>query len=162
MALENPRFVDGQAMLIAGINRRYPRDKLDRIAEQWAALPQQLQFISGRLNAKTYGVWYDVLKPGGGPMHYATGVLVGEFAPIHPSLSRFNIPPQRYAVFAHRGAASEIRKTVDAIFSQWLPKSGKQHHYEGSGAPDFFEVYGENFDPATGLGDIEVWVPIKK
>jgi predicted transcriptional regulator YdeE len=29
------------------------------------------------------------------------------------------------------------------------------------GAPDFFERYGEKFDPRTGMGDIEVWIPIQ-
>jgi AraC family transcriptional regulator len=28
--------------------------------------------------------------------------------------------------------------------------------------PDFFERYGEEFDPQTGMGGIEVWIPIKE
>ena len=27
-------------------------------------------------------------------------------------------------------------------------------------APDFFERYGEAFDPQLGMGDVEVWIPV--
>jgi AraC family transcriptional regulator len=46
------------------------------------------------------------------------------------------------------------------MISEWLPTSG----YEAAtspGAPDFFERYTEEFDPRTGMGGIEVWIPIK-
>jgi predicted transcriptional regulator YdeE len=29
-------------------------------------------------------------------------------------------------------------------------------------APAFLERYGEAFDPRTGMGDVEVWVPVEK
>ena len=61
---------------------------------------------------------------------------------------------------------SEISRTVDAIFHSWLPASGHEHAWS-FGAPSedtlaFFERYGEDFNPATGLGNIEVWVPVKE
>jgi AraC family transcriptional regulator len=43
---------------------------------------------------------------------------------------------------------------------QWLPTSGHERA-KAQGPPDFFERYGEGFDPQTGYGDIEVWVPVK-
>jgi len=30
-----------------------------------------------------------------------------------------------------------------------------------AGAPDFFERYSEEFDPRTGMGGIDVWIPVK-
>ena len=41
------------------------------------------------------------------------------------------------------------------------PGSGHEVARAAGGAPDFFERYGEKFDPRTGMGDIEVWIPIK-
>jgi len=41
-----------------------------------------------------------------------------------------------------------------------LPESGYQPPRAAAGAPDFFERYGEGFNPLTGMGDIEVWIPI--
>jgi AraC family transcriptional regulator len=67
------------------------------------------------------------------------------------------IPGQRYAVFDHRGHVSGLYNTMDAIQRTWAP----EHELirPSDGAPDFFERYGERFDPGTGMGDIEVWIP---
>jgi AraC family transcriptional regulator len=140
--------------------KQYPRDKLASIPNQWNALGTQLQFITGRVDAHTYGVWYDVLKGGGGPMTYATGVRIGAFAPVNPSLSQFIIPAQSYAVFLHQGQVSDIRRTVDAIFSKWLPGSGRAHHRQSDDAPDFFERYTESAQGGS-VGVAEIWLPIK-
>ena len=45
---------------------------------------------------------------------------------------------------------------MNTIRSKWLPDSG----HEAADAPDF-ERYGERFDPATGEGGCEIWIPIK-
>jgi AraC family transcriptional regulator len=159
--LAQPRFEEPGSLILAGLAKLYTPDKLSFIPTQWTALRNQLGFFHGRVDEKSYGVWSDVLS-GTGVFMYFTGVAVGEFAPIHPLLSRVYIQPQRYAVFTHRGSASDIRRTTDAVIGSWLPKSGYQHSRPNEQAPDFIEVYGENFDPTTGLGDIEVWLPVKK
>ena len=71
-----------------------------------------------------------------------------------------SIPAQRYAVFAHHGHVSKLGETFcDAIERPVAPHDPTAvHHSENS--PDLFERYGEGFDPKTGTGDIEVWVPI--
>ena len=79
------------------------------------------------------------------------------FSSLPADLSRLWIPAQRYAVFSHRDHISRIRSTWHTIFSQWLPESG----YEVVNAPDF-EQYGEEFDPRTGTGLVEIWIPIKQ
>jgi AraC family transcriptional regulator len=160
-SLAPPRFEDLGLLVLAGLAKRYTSDKLSLIPVQWADFRAQMGFLHGQIGTKTYGAWFDVLE-GGGVFTYFTGAAVGEYAPIHPSFSRVYIQPQRYAVFAHSGAASDIRRTVDAIIGEWLPKSGKQHSRFDAAAPDFFEVYGEKFDPQRGTGDIEIWLPIKK
>jgi AraC family transcriptional regulator len=72
-----------------------------------------------------------------------------------------NVPAQRYAVFAHSEHVSKLRNTCEAIWRQWLPNSGHEFARPAPGAPDFFERYGPGFNPQTGMGDIEVWVPVK-
>ena len=66
------------------------------------------------------------------------------------------IPEQRYAVFSHRDHISTIRRTINTIWSKWLPESA----HEAADAPDF-ERYGEEFDARTGTGGVEIWIPIK-
>ncbi len=45
---------------------------------------------------------------------------------------------------------------MDAAFRTWLPTSGRKI---GS-FPDVLEFYGEDFDPETGLGRVEIWLPL--
>ena len=66
------------------------------------------------------------------------------------------IPACRYAVFSHRDHISTIRATHVTIWSTWRPESG----HEVADAPNF-ERYGEEFDPRTGNGLVEIWLPIK-
>lgn len=159
--LEQPRFVDSPAITVAGLDQRYLPEQMPHIPEQWKRLQGELQYLTGRVGQDSFGVWYNVRSAPGTPMVYFSAVRIGEFSPL-PRMSRAIIPAGRYAVFAHRGHVSEIRKTCDAIGTEWLPKSGKEHFRSEPGAPDFFERYGPGFNPETGLGDIEVWFPIKK
>jgi len=71
--------------------------------------------------------------------------------------SRVRIPEQRYAVFSHRDHISTIRRTVNTIWNHWLPASG----LKVADAPNF-ERYDRNFDPLTGSGGLEIWVPVRE
>ncbi|HEY4210934.1 MAG TPA: GyrI-like domain-containing protein [Steroidobacteraceae bacterium] len=64
---------------------------------------------------------------------------------------------QRYAVFAHRDHVSQIRRTWNTIWTQWLPASG----HAVADAPHF-ECYPETFDSRTGTGGLEIWVPLQR
>ena len=63
---------------------------------------------------------------------------------------------RRYAVFAHRDHIAAIRRTWFTIWNKWLPESGHQV----AESPEF-ERYGEEFDPRTGTGGLEIWIPIQ-
>ena len=60
-----------------------------------------------------------------------------------------------YLVFPHRGHISGIPATWRAIMENWLPGSGSRM----ADAPNF-ERYAEDFDGNTGLGGVEIWIPI--
>ncbi|WP_227699737.1 GyrI-like domain-containing protein [Raoultella ornithinolytica] len=42
------------------------------------------------------------------------------------------------------------------MWSKWLPESG----HEAADAANF-ERYGAEFDPRTGTGGLEIWIPLK-
>ena len=46
---------------------------------------------------------------------------------------------------------------MSAIWSQWLPESGHKA-FEGP----TLERYGPEFNPRTGMGGLEIWVPIQE
>jgi AraC family transcriptional regulator len=95
--------------------------------------------------------------PDGQGCDYVAGCEVRDFSALPADWSKVNIPAQYYAVFAHAQHASKLQNTIHAIFTEWLPGSDRQ---TAPGPLSFFERYGTGFNPQTGLGDIEVWLPI--
>jgi AraC family transcriptional regulator len=81
---------------------------------------------------------------------------VADFASSPKEFARLRVAEQRYAVFSHHDHVSTVRGTFMAIFNDWLPKSG----YRMADAP-LFERYDERFDPRTGTGGFEIWIPLK-
>jgi AraC family transcriptional regulator len=92
---------------------------------------------------------------------YLCGVEVSLSSRLPAAFKKVNIPAQKYAVFPHRGHVSEIARTVKAIYSRWLPTSGHTLPAASPRRPTFFERYGEEFNPRTGRGGIEIWLPIR-
>jgi AraC family transcriptional regulator len=59
-------------------------------------------------------------------------------------------------VFFHRQHIAAIRSTWNAIWNGWMPQSG----HTPADAP-LFERYDERFDPRTGQGGVELWIPLE-
>jgi AraC family transcriptional regulator len=120
---------------------------------QWNKFVPHLGQIQGQAGAFAYGVIYNCDEAGS--CDYMCGVEVKEF-PSHPAgFTRLRIPPQTYAVFEHRDHISAIGATWKAIWEHGLADAG----YQAADGPAF-ERYGEQFDGATGLGGLELWVPV--
>jgi len=153
-ALEPPRFENGRELRIAGLNASYTFETRVNIPAQWERFASVSAQIPGRVGGGAYGVCWNY-KPGSG-FDYLSGVEVGDVAKLPKEFTHIHLPAQRYAVFTHRKHVSAIVDTLDAIWKKWLPNSGKQ----AAEAPSF-ERYGEAFDPRTGLGGFEIWLPIQ-
>jgi AraC family transcriptional regulator len=92
-----------------------------------------------------------------GNFDYIAGVEVTDFSDLPREFSRVRIPEQKYAVFTHSEHISTIRRTVNTIWNHWLPISGMK----AADAPNF-ERYDEKFDPLSGDGGLEIWIPVKE
>ena len=153
--LEPPRFETGKPMLVAGLRGQFT-------TATWAGIPAQWQRLIAygktpeMVGLAHYGLCFN--RPDG--IHYLSGVEVSSVTGLPGEFSHCEIPEQRYAVFDHHGNVSELYDTMDAIQRTWAPNH--ELIRPSDGAPDFFERYGEHFDPRTGMGDIEVWIPIIK
>jgi predicted transcriptional regulator YdeE len=152
-SLEPPRYENGREMLIAGPNQSYSFESRANIPTQWAKFAPRIGQVPRQVGKTSYGVCWNY-KPGVG-FDYLTGVQVSDASSLPADFSQVCLPAARYAVFAHRQHVASIGNTLDAIWKKWLPNSG----HEPTGAPSF-ERYTEEFDPKTGTGGIEVWVPI--
>lgn len=153
--IEPPSFEAGRLMLVAGLCQTYAgSDSGAGIPAQWQKFARYLGQTKGQIGQTTYGVCYNTDDEAN--MDYLAGVEVRDFASLPPEFTHLRIPPQRYAVFFHAGHVSAIRGTWNSIWNEWLPKSG----HCAVDAP-LFERYGERFDPASGNGGVELWVPIQ-
>lgn len=151
-----PRFAEGDPMRVIGVCERYDAGTMARIPEQWERLKERLGEVRGRTDPAQFGLFYHL---GASPFaaEYVTGVMVADDAPLPAGFVERRLPARRHAVFIHRGHVAGLRPLVDAIFREWLPRSG----HAAGGSPDFVEVYGEDFDPVRLEGAIEVWVPLQ-
>jgi len=153
--LQPPRFEIAKPLLIAGLGERYNHENGAGIPNQWQRFHQAVANIPHRIGKAAYGVCCN--GDDAGNFDYIAGVEVSDFSDLPREFYRVRIPEQRYAVFAHKDHISTIRRTVNTIWNHWLPASG----LKAADAPNF-ERYDENFDPITGDGGFEIWVPVKE
>ncbi|RKF51084.1 AraC family transcriptional regulator [Paraburkholderia fungorum] len=152
--LEPPRFEDGKPFLVAGLSERYTCEITAAIPSQWQRFGAYFGRVPGQVGNVGYGVCYNADDAGN--VDYLCGVEVSDFSALPAELSRLRISPQRYAVFTHREHVSTVRHTWNTIWNQWLPASG----HVPADAPNF-ERYDEKFDPVSGMGGLEIWLPLK-
>ncbi|MGF6595631.1 AraC family transcriptional regulator [Paraburkholderia sp. GAS448] len=152
--LAPPRIEDGKALLIAGLCERYTCEQSAGIAAQWQRFGPHFGKVPGQVGQIAYGVCFN--QDDAGNFDYLCGVEVTDFSALPADFARVRIGEQRYAVFAHREHISTIRQTWNTIWNKWLPES----EHEVADAP-VFERYGEQFNPMTGMGGFELWIPLK-
>ena len=152
--LKPPRFETGRPFLIAGLGERYSCESSAAIPMQWQRFGPYIGNIPGETGDVAYGVC--VNGDDAGNFDYIAGVEVLDFSDLPKELSRVRVPAQKYAVFTHAEHISTIRRTVSTIWNKWLPASG----HEIADGPEF-ERYGPEFDPRSGNGGLEIWIPIK-
>jgi len=83
-------------------------------------------------------------------------VEVKDAGSVPDDMEVYMLPGGLYAVFLHKGAASEGPKTFGYIFGTWLPGS----EYELDNRPHF-EVLGEKYRNEQPDSEEEIWIPIK-
>ncbi|MGF1476520.1 MAG: GyrI-like domain-containing protein [Geminicoccaceae bacterium] len=152
--LAPPRFADGKTLLIAGLSERYSDDTVGGIPGQWQRFGGHIGTVPNQVGDASYGVCCNSDEAGN--IDYITGVEVSDFDGLPADWARIRIPAQRYAVFHHKEHISQIRRTWHTVFDRWLPGSG----HELLDAPSF-ERYDNRFDPETGMGGLEIWIPLK-
>src|ERR1700726_2952752 len=153
--LQPPRFETGKPLLVAGIGERYNHENGAGIPGQWQRFNQSVENIPDRVGQVAYGVCCN--GDDAGNFDYISGVEVSDFSDLPHEFSRVRIPEAKYAVFTHRDHISTIRRSVNTIWNHWLPASG----FKVAHAPNF-ERYDEKFDPLTGNGGLEIWIPVRE
>jgi len=154
LGLEAPRFEDAPETTIVGINETYSFENRMKIPAQWEKFAPRIGSVPGQVGKISYGVCWNH-KPNVG-FDYLTGVQVSKANGLPKDYTTVKLEARRYAVFAHPGPVSSIADTIDAVWCKWAPDAGLPI----AEAP-CFERYTEEFDPKTGMGGIEIWVPLE-
>jgi predicted transcriptional regulator YdeE len=154
LGLPAPTFRQGLELLIAGLNESYSPDTRPRIPQQWERLAPHLGRVPGQVGSDAYGVCH-----ASGPdckFEYLAGVAVSSPGRLPEGFTMVKVDARRYAVFTHPGHVSALPATIDAIWTKWVPDCGLPVAH----AAPCLERYTPEFDPRTGLGGMEVWIPL--
>ena len=151
--LPAPRIVKSEAKLIFGLSKKCPAAGDPGIPGLWNRFRPYIGSIANQIGSDAYGVIHN--SDDAGSYDYICGVEVRAFPAEPPDFIRLRIPPQTYAVFEHQDHVSSIAGTWRAIWEHALADAGMK----AADGPAF-ELYGERFNPTTGAGGFEIWVPV--
>lgn len=84
-------------------------------------------------------------------------VQVSSFEGLPEGLETLTVPAGQYAVFIHRGPASEAIITYTYIFQTWLPRS----EFALDARPHF-AVMGEKYKNEDPDSEEEIWIPVSR
>lgn len=153
--LGEPSIDAKAAMLIVGLSEHYSCNQdAGGIPAQWQRFVSYLGRIPQQKSTDTFGVVYNTDDAGN--MDYLSGVEVRDLSQPPRELSCLRLPERKYAVFFHPGHISTVRSSWNYIWNEWLPRS----QFQLADAP-VLEHYDARFDPQTGSGGVELWVPLQ-
>jgi AraC family transcriptional regulator len=151
--LDPPRFENGERLCIAGFGARYSFEASEGIPDQWRRFGPHIGQVAGQSAPEAYGVSFNF--DDAGTFAYIAGVRVRDFSETPGEFATVVIEPRRYAVFKHNGHVIGLHRSHYTIMNEWAPKN----KFAIASAPNF-ELYHRDFDPVTGLGTVEIWMPL--
>lgn len=149
-----PRITHRDGFLAFGLSEHYQAGGNAGIPAQWHRFGPYIGHIAHQLPEISLGIVYNV-DPANN-FDYLCAVEVTQFPDSPADFTRLTIAPATYAVFEHRDHISSIQATFTAIWERGLADAG----VKAADAP-MFERYDKRFDARTGLGGLEIWVPIQ-
>ena len=158
LQLETPRIETGKPFLLAGLQQKYNSKTRTEIPKQWDRFAPHISTLSGKSNGAAYGIVF----PGdeADSINYFCGVEVTADVKVPADFTHANISAQRFAKFQHHDHVSRLHETEMAIMDNWAAEHRNEVAHDPK-LPLMVEYYGPNFNPQTGTGDMEVWIPVK-
>jgi AraC family transcriptional regulator len=152
--LEPPRFETGAPMQFVGLSQRHAFGSPQGIPAQWQKFMTSFGDIQNRSQPIPVGLSMDMDDDGN--FEYVCAAEVSTFSATPRGLIEVRVPTQNYAVFLHSGHVSKIGATYAAIWNEWLP-----NHQRVAADGVSLERHRASFDPRTGMGGVEIWIPLK-
>lgn len=127
----------------------------------WSSFMPQRKKIRNAVNSNLYSLeifpngYFDNFDANRTFQKWAA-VEVTNWNTIPAEMESLIIPTGIYAVFIHKGSATEGYKTYHSIFTEWLPNS----EYTVDDRPHF-AVMDERYKKDDPDSEEEIWIPIK-
>jgi AraC family transcriptional regulator len=121
VTLKPRRYVDGKAMLVAGLKQTLTFEGMAAIPAQWQQFMPHIGHVPGEIADAADGVCFNLTDSG---MDDLTGVAVNEGTSTPKDLATIRIPAARYAVFRHDEHISRIGDSWGAVWGGGLEATG--------------------------------------
>jgi AraC family transcriptional regulator len=154
VTIDKPRIHSAKPLLLAGRRETFTAATMRDVPALWT------RFIPEALKLGAVTETYGAVFAHDGGVDYMAAIAVASAGSLPTGWTSTRLPAQAYAIFPHDAHVSRISETVAAAH-RWLARSGHEPVPGDAGRPDFLEHYGEAFDPQTGMGGMEAWVPVK-
>jgi AraC family transcriptional regulator len=155
--LAPPRQDTAPLRLLAGIARRFTGEQgIVGIPQQWRELAPYFGHVPGAVGDTGYGVYYAFDHENA--FSYLAGIEVSRFSDLPQEFETLRLEQHAHVVFVHRGHVNDVPATMRAIWETWAPERG----YSPANSHAFFERYDDRFNPETGEGVVEIWIPIEE
>lgn len=148
-----PEIKERDAFRVVGLSIHCTFEDASAIPSLWQTFNDREDDVPSAVRGAAFGVCCDANEAG--RFRYVAGVETTAATGIPAGMDAVSIPANRYAVFMHSGHVSGLPKTVYTIWNKALPDAGLEPKQD----PDF-ELYDHRFDPQTGRGTVEIWIPI--
>jgi AraC family transcriptional regulator len=150
--LAPPTIKTREAFHVTGIDGAFKFSTIPEIPALWAKLNAREDEIEAAEAGLAFGICHGQGEDG---FRYLAGFPTVRGASVPNGMARLAIPAGRYAVFEHKGHVTELHRTMQAIFDRGLTDAGLTTR----DGPEL-EVYDKRFDPKTGRGTVEIWIPV--
>ncbi len=158
ITIEDPEIRAVQTLLLCGLRRYYRYEERAGIPLLWQRFGPHIGTIPGQTpQGDAYGVCLRAEDDAAEGFDYLAAVPMRSLDDLPGELVGVRIPASTFAVFQHRGHISEIGATCAAA-GEWLARTGRA---QPGVAVMMVEYYPPSFDPRSGLGGCEVWVPVR-
>lgn len=133
----------------------------NKTSQLWKSFMPIRHEIQNNIGTELYSVevypalFFDSFNPGATFEKWAA-VEVRDFNSVPETMETLLSPEGLYAVFVHKGPASEGPKTYQYIFQTWLPGSD----YALDNRPHF-AIMGEKYKQYDADSEEELWIPVK-
>lgn len=152
VTLAAPRIATREAFEATGMADHFTFGTIPTIPALWSAFSAREDEVAS-VHPCAYGISYDTTMGEG--FRYLAGHATAPGAEVPHGMTRLKVPAGRYAVFVHDGHVTQMHRTMQAIFDHGLRDAG----LTARAAPEL-EVYDRRFDPETGTGQVELWIPV--